>query len=467
MRIADLAGRRVAIWGAGREGAAAFRALLRRLPGQRLAVICRADEVDALCAPPAVGAAPVDRDSVDWHLEPPMPALLAGFDVIVKSPGISPYLTPVPEALALGAHFTSGSALWFAESGSRRTIGITGTKGKSTTTALVAHLLRRAGLRVALAGNIGMPLLDLLDPLHEPDWWVLELSSFQITDLDAVPGIGAVLNLYPEHLDWHLGAERYYADKMRLLGTRDGRHPRVSVVNARQRYPEGTIPPSGVVRFGVADGFHVRDGAVWRREQRLVEGADLVLPGAHNLDNLAAALSIIEAVGLDAAALASEARDFRALPHRLAPLGVRDGLLWIDDSIATTPHATLAALAHFADRAVTLLVGGHDRGLDWSDFAATITPAPPHRILCFGAAGERIASTLAMAPGLAPRVARLVTLDAAVAVARQVTPEGGVVLLSPGAPSFDAFRDYAERGRHFAATGGFPAAVDTIEGVGL
>lgn len=467
MRIAELAGCRIAIWGAGREGAAALRALARRLPGQRLAVICRDDEVDALCAPPAVGAPPLDRARVDWHLEAPTPALLAGFDGVVKSPGISPYLAPVPEAQALGARFTSGSALWFAESHARRTIAITGTKGKSTTTALVAHLLRRAGLRVALAGNIGMPLLDLLDPPVEPDWWVLELSSFQITDLGAVPEIGAVLNLHPEHLDWHLGVERYFRDKMRLVGTMDGRRPRVAVLNARQSYPEGTVPPSGVVRFGDPAGFHVREAAVWRGERRLVDGRDLALPGAHNLDNLAAALAIVEAAGVDAAALAPEARDFRALPHRLAPLGVRDGLLWVDDSIATTPHATLAALAHFADRPVTLLVGGHDRGLDWSGFAAAIAPAPPHRILCFGAAGARIAATLAMAPELAPRVARLATLDEAIAAARRVTPGDGVVLLSPGAPSFDAFRDYAERGRHFAAAGGFPAEVGTIEGVGL
>ncbi len=467
MRIAELAGRRVAIWGAGREGAAALRALARRLPGQRLAVICRDDEVDALCAPPAAGAPALDRTTVDWHLDAPTPALLASFDGVVKSPGISPYLAPVPEAQALGARFTSGSALWFAESNARRTIAITGTKGKSTTTALVAHLLRRAGLEVALAGNIGMPLLDLLDPPVEPDWWVLELSSFQIADLDAVPEIGAVLNLHPEHLDWHLGIERYFRDKMRLVGTMDGRHPRVSVLNARQAYPEGTVPPSGVLRFGDPAGFHVREGAVWRGERRLVDGRDLALPGAHNLDNLAAALAIVEAAGVDAAALAPEARDFRALPHRLAPLGVRDGLLWVDDSIATTPHATLAALAHFADRPVTLLVGGHDRGLDWSGFAAAIVPAPPHRILCFGAAGARIAATLARAPELAPRVARLATLDEAIAAARQVTPEDGVILLSPGAPSFDAFRDYAERGRHFAAAGGFPAEVGTIEGVGL
>lgn len=467
MRIADLAGRRVAIWGAGREGQAALRALTRRLPGQRLAVICRPDEVDAMLAPSASGAPPLDRTALDWYLAPPTPALLAGFDVVVKSPGISPYLAPVPEAQALGARWTSCSALWFAESGHRRTIGITGTKGKSTTTALVAHLMRHAGFKVALAGNIGMPLLDLLDPPAEPDWWVLELSSFQITDLGAVPEIGAVLNLYPEHLDWHLGVERYFRDKMRLLGPVDGRHPRVSVLNAHQPYPEGTVPPSGVVRFGDPGGFHVRDGAVWRGERCLVDGRDLSLPGAHNLDNLAAALAIVEAAGCDAEALAPAARDFRALPHRLAPLGVRDGVLWVDDSIATTPHATLAALAHFADRSVTLLVGGYDRGLDWSGFAAAIVPAPPHRILCFGAAGARIAATLAMTPKLAPRVARLATLDDAVAAARQITPEGGVILLSPGAPSFDAFRDYVERGRHFAVAGGFPAEVGTIEGLGI
>jgi UDP-N-acetylmuramoylalanine--D-glutamate ligase len=467
MRIAELGGRRVAIWGAGREGAAALRALARRLPGERLAVICRADEVDALCAPPTAGAASLHRDAVDWHLAPPTPALLAGFEVVVKSPGISPYVSPAPEALALGARFTSGSALWFAESAARRTIGITGTKGKSTTTALVAHLLRRAGLKVALAGNIGLPLLDLIDPPIEPDWWVLELSSFQIADLGAMPEIGAVLNLYPEHLDWHLGVERYFRDKMRLLGTGDGRHPRVSVVNARHVYPEGTLPARGLARFGDPAGFHVRDGAVWQGEQRLVDGASLALPGAHNLDNLAAALTIVAAAGIDAAALAPEARDCRALPHRLAPLGERDGLLWVDDSIATTPHATLAALAHFDDRVVTVLVGGHDRGLDWTGFAAAVMPVPPHRILCFGAAGPRIAATLAAEPDLAPRVACLATLDQAVVAARTITPEGGVILLSPGAPSFDAFRDYAERGRHFAAAGGFPAEIGAIEGLGL
>lgn len=467
MRIAELAGRRVAIWGAGREGAAALRAAMRRLPGQRLSVICRPDEVDALCVPPTAGAPPIDRAAVDWLLEAPTPARLAGFDAVVKSPGISPYVAPVPEALALGARFTSGSALWFAESAARRTIGISGTKGKSTTTALVAHLLRRAGLKVALAGNIGMPLLDLLDPPLEPDWWVLELSSFQITDLGAVPEIGAVLNLFPEHLDWHLGVERYFRDKMRLLGIGGGRHPRVSVVNARQAYPDSKLPPSGVVRFGDRAGFHVRDGAVWHGERRLIDGASLALPGAHNLDNLAAALAIVAATGVDAAALASEARDFRALPHRLAPLGVRDGVLWIDDSIATTPHATLAALAHLEGRSVTLLVGGHDRGLDWSGFAAAIAPSPPHRVLCFGAAGARIAATLAARPELSPRVACLATLDQAVDAARRITPEGGVILLSPGAPSFDAFRDYAERGRHFAAAGGFPAELGVIEGLGL
>jgi UDP-N-acetylmuramoylalanine--D-glutamate ligase len=467
MRIAELAGRRVAIWGAGREGAAALRALARRLPGQRLAVICRADEVEALCAPASAGGSPLDRAALDWHLDAPTPALLAGFDVVVKSPGISPYLSPAPEALALGARLASGSALWFAESAARRTIAVTGTKGKSTTTALVAHLLRRAGLRVALAGNIGVPLLDLIDPPVEPDFWVLELSSFQIADLGAVPEIAAVLNLHPEHLDWHLGVERYFRDKMRLLGPIDGRHPRVSVLNARQAYPDGTVPPAGVVRFGDPAGFHVRDGAVWRGPRRLVEGRDLALPGAHNLDNLAAALAIVEAAGADAAALAPEARDFRALPHRLAPLGVRDGVLWVDDSIATTPHATLAALAHFADRPVTVLVGGFDRGLDWTAFAAAIAPAPPHRILCFGAAGARIATTLAGDPALAPHVARLETLDAAVTAARRVTPEGGVILLSPGAPSFDAFRDYAARGRYFAAAGGFPADAHSIEGLGL
>jgi UDP-N-acetylmuramoylalanine--D-glutamate ligase len=455
MRIAELEGRRVAVWGAGREARAAWCWLAARL-AQPPAVVCPASEAAAARA--FAGDAPIHAGEVDA-------ALLSRFDVVVKSPGISPYRSPAPEALAAGVRFTSGTALWFAAHPGARTLMVTGTKGKSSTTAMVAHLLRAAGRRVVLAGNIGLPLLEVADSAA-PDWWVVEVSSFQAFDLGGVPEIAVVLNLYPEHLDWHGSVERYYADKLRLLGDAS-RRPRASVLSARQAWPEGSVPERGVRWFGDAAGFHVDAGFV-RRAARDVLAVDAIpLPGAHNALNLCAALAAVEAAGEDAVGLAPSIARFHPLPHRLQPLGERDGVLWVNDSIATTPHATLAALAHHHGRPVALVVGGHDRGVPWDAFAREVAAAPPRAIVAIGAAGPRILAALAGLDAERTRLASATDLADAVAKARAALPGGGVLLLSPGAPSFGEFRDYAERGRRFAALGGFdPDSISHIEGLG-
>jgi len=176
-----------------------------------------------------------------------------------------------------------------------------------------------------------------------------------------------------------------------------------------------------------------------------------------------------EALGLDAVALAPHAAGFRPLPHRLQSLGVRDGLEYVNDSISTTPHASLAALEVFAGRPVAILVGGHDRGVDWSAFAEAVRARPPAAIVTMGQNGPRIHALLAADAGCAGYALRQAAgLGEAVAQARTALAGGGVVLLSPGAPSFGAYRDYAERGRHFAALAGFdPAAIAAIPGIGI
>ena len=463
MRCAELEGRRVAVWGAGREGRAAYEALARRLPDTRVTVICR----DGERAEVALWAGDGGARAPEINTSEPTAELLRRFDVVVKSPGITPYQPAVDGALAAGVRFISGTALWFAEHPQARVIAVTGTKGKSTTTALIAHLLRAAGRRVALAGNIGVPLLELLDPPRLPEWWVVELSSFQTRDMEAVPEIAVVLNVYEEHLDWHRDAAHYHADKLALLGA-PGRRPRASVIGARRMLPAGFEPEQGVVHFGAPPGFDVADGAI-RREGRLVlDLAQLPLPGEHNALNLCAALAAVEAAGEDAVALAGAVRGFRPLPHRLQVLGERGGITYVNDSIATTPHATIAALAHYRGREVAVIVGGYDRGVDWAPFGAAVLAAPPRTVLVAGANAARIVAALAGLPRDACRVLQLDDLAAAVAAARELLPPGGVVLLSPGAPSFDAFRDYAERGRRFAALAGFdPDSISAIEGLGL
>ena len=451
MRFADLAGRRVAVWGYGREGRAALAALHARVPDLPVTLFCAQGEAPA----PAGSRARVLTAAPDA-------AALSAFDVVIKSPGIGAYRPEILEAQHNGTHFTSGTALWFAEHPAAHVIAVTGTKGKSTVSALVAHLLRALGRRVALAGNIGLPLLELLDPPAAPDWWVAELSSFQTRQVPAVD-VAVINNLHEEHLDWHGTRERYAEDKLALASV-----ARTLVVNWTQ--PE-LVARAGAhphrIAFGDAGGWHVGDGAIRRGVRGVFDLAALPLQGAHNALNACAALAAVEAAGMDAVAAAPAIARFRPLPHRLQRLGERDGIGYVDDSIATTPQATLEALASLAPTPVVLLVGGHERGLDWHALARAVRERPPQAIVTMGANGARIHDVL-RATGGAYRLESAADLGAAFALARLRARAGSVVLLSPGAPSFDQFRDYAERGCAFARLAGFdPSAIGTIEGLGI
>ena len=193
MRISELEGQRVAIWGYGREGRSVLAALRWRLPSQPVTVFCSVDEaasLEQLQDPALTIATQVDA------------AALSAFDVVVKSPGISPYTSPAADAALNGVRVIGATTLWMAEPKTGARLCVTGTKGKSTTTALIAHLLRAGGVRTALAGNIGLPLLELLDVQPPPAVWAIELSSYQAGEARDVD-VAVVLNLFPEHLDWH------------------------------------------------------------------------------------------------------------------------------------------------------------------------------------------------------------------------------------------------------------------------
>ena len=470
MRILQLEGQAVALWGWGREGRSAYRAIRAALPSLPLTLFCAEHEAaDAA----ALGDALLRVEtSVDADA-------LMGFAVVVKSPGISPNR---PEALAAaqaGTHFVGGTALWFAEHAQPGgvvpgAVCVTGTKGKSTTTALLAHLLRAGGHRTGLAGNIGLPLLELLAPEPPPQYWAIELSSYQTREVarsGARPQLALVLNLFPEHLDWHGGEQRYIDDKLSLVTEAA---PRIALLNAedpRLVALAASLSASEVRWFNRADGWHLREDMVYRGDVAVFDTARVPLPGRHNRGNLCAVLAAIEALGLDAAALAPAALTFQPLPNRLQTMGVRDGVRYVNDSISTTPHATLAALACFPQQRVALLVGGHDRGLDWHDFAGHMAQdAAPLEIVTLGGNGPRIHELLApLAAQGRFGLHAAADLGQAVALARAALGDaGGVVLLSPGAPSFGAYADYVARGRHFAALAGFdPDAISAIPGLGI
>lgn len=423
---------RVALWGYGREGRATRRFLAARVPG--LVPTLVTDEPGEAAGLPQLGGDEGRR------------ALATGaFDVIVKSPGISLYRDEVAAARAAGSTVTSGTNLWFETRPTRFVLAVTGTNGKSTTASLIHHLWRGVAPTAALAGNVGAPLSDLA-PTGAPV--VVELSSYQIADLAYGPDLMVLTNLFPEHRDWHRGHARYFADKLRLVDLAP-----VAVLNAADPLTAMRLAGRPHARwYGTADGWRVEEGAVRRAGEAVFAGTDWALRGRHNLWNLAAALAALEAAGVDARTLAPRAAGFTGLRHRLEILGARDGLTWVNDSISTTPESAAAAVRAFADRPLTLLLGGHDRGQDPAPLAAAVA-GRDLRVVTLPDNGPALAAALT-----ATAVAPARDLAAAVAEAKAITPAAGVVLLSPAAPSYGRFRDFEERGDRFAELAGFARA---------
>ena len=455
--------RKVAIWGYGQEGQAALRFLRGIFPEKKFGVILTPAE--------AASWDFGDDPLIEVVAEEVQAGTFGPYQIVIKSPGISPYqhVRAMEWAHFRGTRFISGTSMWFAQHRHDKTIVITGTKGKSTTSALTAALLRATGARVVLAGNIGLPLLDVMEPQPEPDYWVIELSSYQAADFVGHPAVAAVLNLSPEHLDWHGDEETYYRDKLKVCIEGNADLAILNGADARlmahaERIERHTL-------FNQRGYWHARGAEVWHDDEHVIDLAETHLAGAHNASNVAAAFTIVEAFGHDPRTLLQAVRDFKPLPHRLAHVGTRDGVTWIDDSISTTPEATLAALRSVAPRPTAVLIGGFDRGLDWGDFARQIAAEPPAAVIAMGQNGARIHAQIeeayAAQAKVAPPMMKLVdTLEAAMTAATRMVPAGGVVLLSPGAPSFDQFRDYAERGRAFARLAGFEVADEHIEGLG-
>jgi UDP-N-acetylmuramoylalanine--D-glutamate ligase len=422
MRFSALDGLTIGVWGAGLETRSFARWVRSALPLARIAVVVLEEPADA----PELtdGARVVDAtEAAD---------ALRGCDVVVRSPGVSIYR---PELR--GLRTTTPTALWMAEREGRGVIGVTATKGKSTTSKLIAHLIAAAGVPVRLGGNIGAPALDLLgdDALA-----VIELSSYQIADLVIGPETAVVGNVYTEHVNWHGSVEAYRRDKLRLL-TLD--RVRRCVLNATSG--EVMAAPrvdAELFTFGAEPGWHVRrDGAVARGDAVLSE---LPLIGRHNALNVCGALTAVEAVGVE---LVPDALgDFVGLDHRLQVVHEAGGVRWVDDSISTEPEAAKCAIESFPGEEIVLIGGGFDRSQDYAELGVALAARGAH-VLGLPDTGARLVDAVRAAGG----DARMVDdLAAAVAAAREVARPGTVVLLSPAAPSFNTHKNFAARGDHFA-----------------
>jgi UDP-N-acetylmuramoylalanine--D-glutamate ligase len=443
MRFRELQNLRVAILGMGREGQAVWRGIRKRYPDKSLDMFTES-ALDGQFASGLVKG----RDR--HFLGPLEEAPLAQYDVLVRSAGISPYREELQRLKSSAVRFTTASNLWFAENPQAKTICISGTMGKSTTAALTAHLLTCAGLDACLAGNIGKPMLDCEDA--DPDWWVLELSSYQLADLEARPGLAVLLNLSAEHLDWHGGFERYAKDKLRLADLAgNGR----IVANYLDPYlRENLAWHTRVSWFNHAQGWWASDGEVDGHDGSRVR-APAALRGQHNMHNLAAVLTLLDKLEIAVPNLAEALATFKGLPHRLQSIGEKAGIRYVNDSISTTPVSVTAALETIGHEDVVLLLGGKDRGLEWNTFAAAVAGYLPYAIITMPDNGPKIFASLERA-GLSPLggLHRAANLEDAVKLAQVLVPPGGCILLSPGAPSFPHFRDFVDRGNQFTKLAG-------------
>jgi UDP-N-acetylmuramoyl-L-alanine---L-glutamate ligase len=427
-----LADASVGVWGLGVEG----QASIRRLAAMGVVPTL----VDDAPAAPAVDGLPVLATAAEG-----LTALL-GCDVVVKSPGISRYRPEVATLEAAEVPVCGGLGLFVAEADPARLTCITGTKGKSTTTAIAVHLLTGLGYDARAGGNIGRPPWDPAED-GDPDYWIVETSSFQVPDLAVAPHVVAVTSLSPDHLDWHGTVERYYADKLSLC-TKPG--VEVAVADGsdeRLRAQAGALGPH--VRWVEAD--EVTRDAGW--------SSALGLAGPHNERNASIARAVLVALGipgaLDESALARAAAGFDGLPSRFRSLGRIGEVEFVDDGLSTNVLPAQAALAAFADRPVALLVGGHDRGVDYEPLAATLAGrTAPTLVVTMPDNGPRIGSAVRAVSDGRVEVVDADGLEAAVDTAFAWAKSGGVVLLSPAAPSFGRFGDYRERSAAFAEAAG-------------
>ncbi len=436
--------KQVLVLGLGDTGLSALRWLKRQ--GAHLCV------ADTRAAPPGLAAAREEFADAAIHLGPFQRAIFEEADVIVASPGVPLAESEIQAAIARGTPVV-GDVELFAQyrPASSKVIAITGANGKSTVTALVGAMCEQVGLRTIVAGNIGLPVLDVLEQ-PAADVYVLELSSFQ---LETTASLGAdaatVLNVTEDHMDRYAGMADYAAAKARIfqghgvqvLNREDGWSRRMAIAS-RKMMNFGTDAPPAAHDYGLLQ----RDGKTWlaHGETLLLDTAEMPLPGLHNAANALAALALCHAIGLDDAPLLAALRRFKGLPHRVEWVAKIGGVDYYDDSKGTNVGATCAALAGLP-RKVVLIAGGDGKGQDFAPLREAVAQNA-RAVVLIGRDGPQIGKVLADS-GIPLLTAE--TMEQAVQLAHDTAQIGDAVLLSPACASFDMFRNYAHRAEVFIA----------------
>jgi UDP-N-acetylmuramoylalanine--D-glutamate ligase len=372
-------------------------------------------------------------------------------ELIVISPGISPESDVVKQATELGKEIICDIELAYRES-TVPIVAVTGTNGKSTTCALISHILSRAGHKAPACGNFGVPILDAL--ADKPDYLVAEVSSFQLHYCDSfAPFVAVWLNLTPDHLEWHGSLEKYIEDKKKIFAKQKPSH--YAVMNQDDYVVSGILPEATIFPFSVYRDLDQCIQASYMKGDQLVcriyggtdfvcGKADLKIIGDHNLENALAAMSACAALGIDIEMVGGGLKSFEALEHRLEYVATIDGVRFFNDSKATNPASTIKALEAFEGEKVVLILGGRDKGTALAELVISIK-ANASQVILIGEATERFAA--ALSEDGYTEVKKAGSLSEAVDLG--ATLKKGPVLLSPACASFDMFKDYEDRGRVF------------------
>ncbi len=385
-------------------------------------------------------------------------SLLDGVDLIVVSGGVPLDLPLLVEAERVGISITNDS-FEFIKRVPCPVVGITGSAGKTTTTALIGAMVKSTGRKTWIGGNIGRPLIPELAEMKAGDLVVQELSSFQLELWTLSPSVAAILNITPNHLDRHRNMEAYINAKAHILDyqssediavlSKDDPGARVlsSRVHGRLRFFSMDAP--------VEDGAYLEDGFLYLRDGfrqwKICHTSDIPLRGAHNVLNVLSAAVLADSVGVPIGAMHEAVVRFKGVPHRLEEVAVINGVQYINDSIATAPERAIAALESFSEP-VILLAGGRDKEMVWTKWAEKVLTRT-RGIILFGDLVDLLESHLSLAGASKVqdgfKVFRVDSLDEAVIASSEIAEPGDVVLLAPGGTSFDSFVDFEARGEAF------------------
>lgn len=436
MVLSDLEKKRILILGFGREGIDNYTFLRKIFPGKTIGV---GDRLEFKNLNLKIKNLLKTDTKIKLHLGKDYLKAVKEYDIIIKSPGIPIHLPEIEKALKAG-EVTSQTEIFF-ENCPGTIIGVTGTKGKSTTTSLIYKILKKGGKKAHLIGNIGKPVLSFLRNANSEDIFVYELSSHQLYNLKKSPHIAVFLNIYPEHLDYYKNFAEYLKAKQNIF--------RYQRKNDYFIYDPNDKNVRRSARFAKSKKIPISI----KKIEKVIEIKDIPLVGKFNLNNVAAAIEVGRIFKIKNKKIRKAIKNFKPLPHRLEFAGKFRGITFINDSLATLPEATIAALDALGKNVQTIIAGGFDRGLDFNNLAKRILKSESENIILFPTTGERIWEALRLTSILQdkklPRHFFVDNMQKAVKICYQHTGKGKICLLSCASPSFGIFRDYEERGNLF------------------